>query len=222
MTSELILGGLAGLLAFWYLVSAMDGLSYAFPMRPAVVMPSRSRGFSTALFVIVIIALTASFVTGPPNAPLYLPFLAVIVHALWEIYQAGIFGRGLIIVNGHAETLRPLIAEAARDVLGPLKDDDHGLRSDSDDGIAIRIDVYEKARVIALSPGYKVSTRQITLLEQRLNRAFRKVKATGFSPEGFWIATILPIGLALLYAFIAYALLSPEMNRIAMRGTIMS
>lgn len=221
-----LLGGLAAVLALWFMVQSAEGLGYAFPRRPSVLDTQKSHTSSGILLTLIIVGLAASFVVplaaGQPVAlsPFHIVVGAAALLPIWEMMTADGYRYSFVIVNAAEETARPALVAAIDEVFGTvIEDKDRLIASDYEgDDFQLRFD--EKAHLIVVEPVFDVPPAKVHLLLKALQAKLKDVKAPGFNERGFWFAFALPLALTAFYAVSAYFLLNPTTHPISLRGTI--
>jgi hypothetical protein len=213
VTSDIVLGGLSALLAFWIFMSALEGLGYAVPVRPSVVVPERWAVGARALIWVVVLGLAASFaipvMVGVPARLTLFHFLifAAVALPLWEILAAGTYGDSFVVVNGTQDSVRPVIVAAVKHVFGEMYEDKDVLYSVEPRNQDWQIIPHDKEHLIALDPLYKVDLRKRRALEDTLKAMLKAVRPAGFNQRTFLISFLIPLWAAVLYGGIAYFLL---------------
>jgi hypothetical protein len=209
------LGGLAGVVSFWLLMSSFEGLGYAVPVRPSVIVPERWVGGARLLIFIIVLGIAASLVVplalgAIPRLSFFHFLLALgITVPLWEILAARVYGDCFVIVNGREEVIRPIAVETINKVFGEMYEDKDMLRSSYKAGEDWQLIGHEREHLLALDPVYLVDMRRRNALEAALKVALKKVKPAGLNERAFWISFMMPLGFALVYGGIAFYLLRP-------------
>jgi hypothetical protein len=220
-----LLGGLAGILALWFMLQAAEGLGYAFPRHPAAIDPSRARSGAQILAALIVAGLTLSLIVplgiGQPLkfSPLHLIVAAALLVPLWELMTADVYKGTFLIVNADPETARPALIAAVSEVFGSVVDDKDMLVASDWEGDDFRVLVDERARLIVLNPTFRIPAIKVLLLMKALAAKLKTVKSAGFNERSFWIAFALPLALTVLYAGVAFLLLSSKAS-IPLRGTL--
>jgi hypothetical protein len=213
VSGGVITGGLSAFLAFWIFMSALEGLGYAFPVRPSVIVPERWASGAQVLFWTIIGGLIASIalpllVGSKPSVTVF-HFLIVlgIVLPIWEIVAARVYDDCFVIINAHESVIRPIVVASLGRVFGEVYEDKDMIRAAYKVGEDWQIITHEHEHLLALDPVFKVDMHRRIALEHDIQKALHDVESAGFNERSFWISFVTPLGFALAYAAIAFYLL---------------
>ena len=213
MSGELVTGGLAAFLAFWILMSGLEGLGYAFPVRPSLIVPERWARGAQVLFWIIIIGLavcvTLPLLFGaPPRVSIFHFLLAAgLVLPVWEILAARVYDDCFVIINAHESVIRPIVLASLNRVFGEVYEDKDMIRAAYKSGEDWQVITHEKEHLLALDPVFKVEPHRRFALERDIQTALHDIEPAGFNERSFWISFVTPLCFALVYAAIAFYLL---------------
>lgn len=206
-------------------MSALEGLGYAFPVRPSVIVPERwGRGARTFL-TIMLMGLAASFLLPllvgemPRLTVFHFPVALGLILPIWEMLAARMYGDSFVVLNGREEDVRPVVIASVTKVFGDIYQDKDMIRSDVKSGQDWQVIVHPKQHLLVLDPTFIVAGKDRHALEAALIAALRPLKPAGFNERSFWISFILPLWFAFIYAGIAYYLLRQLLSE-PLRGTI--
>jgi hypothetical protein len=209
------LGGLAALLALWQAMTAIEGVGYAFPLRPSVVVPQRWAVGARVLVWTIVLGLAASFIaplavgeTAHVSAFHIIIGLGLIVP-IWDQLAARMYGDSFVILNGRADVVRPVALAAVAQVFGPMDEDRNFFYSQEKPGEDFQIIIHERPHLLVLDPTFKIDKARRRALEESLAAALKKVKSSGFNEPSFWISFVLPLLFGVVCAGIAYFVLQP-------------
>jgi hypothetical protein len=225
VTSSNTIGIVSAILAFWILMSALEGLGYAFPVRPSVIVPEKWSGGAKALIWFIVIGIVASFVAPliAGDAPRFIFFHFAILLGLllpiWEILAARMYGDSFVILNGTEDVVRPIVLASLNKVFGDMSVKDDMLYSTEKPGQDWQIIVHPRQHLLVLDPTFKVAMRTRRELETTLDAALKSIKPAGFNERSFWISFMLPLWLAIAYGGIAFYLLRALLAASSLRGT---
>jgi hypothetical protein len=216
---------LAAILALWFMVIAAEGLGFAVPRHPSVLDPTRSRAADWVLITVILVGLGAAIIMplslGNRLAlgPLSLVIAAAILVPIWELATSAVYRGSIIVINALEETARPVVVASVSEVFGTVVEEKDMLLAADWEGDDFRLLVDGHSHLMVLNPTFIVPQAKIRLLMTVLAAKLKTIKAPGFNERSFWIAFALPLALTVLYAAIAFDLLSP-VTHIALRGTL--
>jgi len=225
MTGGVVLGGVSALLAFWLFMSSLEGLGYAVPMRPSVIVPERWAEGAKLLLWIILAGLVASvlvpMVLGEELRLTFFHFIVALgaLLPIWEIIAANMYGDSFVVVNGRQEVVRPIIVAAVNKVFGDMFEEEDMLYSVEPKNKDWQLIPHEREHLLVLDPHYKVPRRERRQLELALRSALTLVKPAGFNVRSFYISFFLPLLCVMLYGGIAYALLH-KLVEVPLHGTV--
>lgn len=223
MIAAVVLGGLAALLAFWQAMSAIEGVGYAFPVRPSVVVPQRWAVGARVLVWTIVCGLAASFIAplavgeSPHLSAFHIIIALGLIVPIWDQLAARMYGDSFVIINGRADVVRPVALAAVAHVFGPMDEDRDFFYSREKDGEDFQIIIHARPHLLVLDPTFKIDRARRRSLEEALAAGLKKVKSSGFNEPSFWISLVLPLLFAAICAGIAYFVLHPIVQSGALR-----
>lgn len=221
-----LLGGLAVILAIWFMVQAAEGLSFAFPRRPSVVDPTKAKAGAQSLLILIAAGVLASLVVGfavgdrTVISPYHLVIAAIAYLPIRELLTADTYRGAFIIVNAVEDSVRPALIAAISQVFGSVIEEQDRLVAADWEGDDFRLLIDEKSHVIVVDPMFAVTPAKAGLFVRALHDKLQGVKAPRFNERSFWFAFALPLALTILCAAVAFMLLNPATNPIDLRPTI--
>ncbi len=213
MSSGVITGGLSAFLAFWILMSSLEGLGYAFPARPSVIVPERWANGAQILLWVIIIGLVAAIFSPllghlPPHLSVFHFLIALgLFLPIWELLAARVYDDCFVIINAHESVIRPIVLESLRRVFGEVYEDKDMIRAAYKAGEDWQIITHEHEHLLAIDPVFRVDMRRRNALEHDIQKALHDIEPAGFNERAFWISFVVPLCFALIYAAIAFFLL---------------
>ena len=205
-------------------MSALEGLGYAFPVRPSIIVPERWAYGAQILFWIIIGGLIATvtlplLVGGQPHVTVFHFLLALgLVLPVWEALAARVYDDCFVIINAHESVIRPIVLASLNRVFGEVYEDKDMIRAAYKVGEDWQVITHEKEHLLALDPVFKVDMRKRLELEHDIQKSLHDVKPAGFNERSFWISFVTPLCFALVYAAIAFYLLSRASAPTALKG----
>ena len=215
MTGGYVLGGVSALLAFWILMSALEGLGYAVPVRPSVIVPERWAVGAQTLLWVILFGIVASFLVPmvlgetPRLTFFHLLILLAVVLPIWEIVAARMYGDSFVVLNGRQEIVRPIVIATVGRVFGEVFEEKDMLYSVIKRGEDWQLIPHDRQHLLVLDPTFSVDMKRRLALEKALSAALKGIKPAGFNERSFWISFFLPLWFVAVYAGIAYYLLHP-------------
>jgi len=213
VSSAFVTGGLSAFLAFWILMSSLEGLGYAFPARPSVIVPERWATGAVILIWVIILGLAAGILSPmlsrqPPHLTVFHVLIGFsLVLPIWELMAARVYDDCFVIINAQENVVRPIVLESLRRVFGDVYEDKDMIRASYKAGEDWQVITHENGRLFALDPVFRVDMRRRSALEQDIKKALHNIPPAGFNERSFWISFAIPLGFALAYAGIAFFLL---------------
>ena len=193
MTGQLVLGGLAVFLMIWFGLSAVAGVGHAFPFRPSLIMPGRSRSASFVLIWVVVLAMGAAVLLGERSLVAYVPFALVLLLPFWDSFSASGFKNSIVVVNATDAGVRPAIRAALQTFFGEMEEDEDVFRSAENEKEAIALEALDGRGMIVLSPQFVLQPKRRQQLEHLLKDALKTVPARGFNLAILGVAVLLPL-----------------------------
>ena len=194
-------------------MSSLEGLGYAFPVRPSVIVPERwARGAQVLVWVIILGLAICIFLpmlsSLPPRVSVFHILIALsLVLPLWELIATRTYDDCFVILNGQASVVRPIVVASINRVFGEVFEDKDMIRAAYKEGEDWQIITHEQDRLFALDPVFRVDLRRRLALERDLQKSLHDVEPAGFNERSFWISFVIPLGFALMHAGIAFFLL---------------
>ena len=208
MTGQVILGGLAVFLMFWFGLSAIASIGHAFPFRPTLVLPGRSRSASLILIWMIVLAAAAAPFFGGVTWMAFIPFVMVLALPIWDLMTASGFRDSLVVVNGQNEGVRPALVGALTTFLGELETEGDTYRSQEHREEAIQIDVIPERGLVIISPHFVIPPKRRQELEHLVKEALKPLPAGGFNLMVFGAAVVLPFAIAVAFGWMGVMLFS--------------
>lgn len=199
-------------------MSSLEGLGYAFPVRPSVIVPERwASGATVLLWVIIGGVVTAVFSPMlnhlPPHLTVFHFAIALgLVLPIWELMAARVYDDCFVIINAHESVIRPIVLESLRRVFGDVYEDKDMIRAAYKAGEDWQVITHDHEHLVALDPVFKVDLRRRSALEHDIQKALHDVEPAGFNERAFWVSFVIPLCFALVYAGIAFFLLKQSLT----------